>query len=179
MAHGTRPDRRRTSRSAPPAQPRASPRPVEGDDRAGIPASLHRDRRGRRRQRRDARKRQSSRAAVGAASWVWRPGDSMVTRNAADRRGGRLFRAHVPRDRECVEALMDLCSLARRQALDRVERVTQFTAFEIRAPPPCPAGANEEQAQRLLQRAETTCLVTNSLKAAPRLEASVEVVATR
>jgi uncharacterized OsmC-like protein len=38
--------------------------------------------------------------------------------------------------------------------------------------------ANEEQAQRLLQRAETTCLVTNSLKAAPHLDASVEVAAT-
>jgi uncharacterized OsmC-like protein len=63
--------------------------------------------------------------------------------------------------------------------LDRVERITQFTAFEIRARLRSPAGANEEQARRLLQRAETTCLVTNSLKAAPHLEASVEVMAVR
>lgn len=63
--------------------------------------------------------------------------------------------------------------------LDRVERVTQFTAFEIRAHLRVPAGANEEQAKRLLQRAETTCLVTNSLKASPHLEASVEVMAVR
>jgi peroxiredoxin-like protein len=63
--------------------------------------------------------------------------------------------------------------------LDRVERVTQFTAFEIRAHLRLPAGANEEQAKRLLQRAETTCLVTNSLKASPHLEASVEVMSVR
>ena len=61
--------------------------------------------------------------------------------------------------------------------LDRVERVMQFTEFHIRARLRVPAGANEEQAQRLLQRAEQTCLVTNSLKAASHVEASVEVMA--
>jgi organic hydroperoxide reductase OsmC/OhrA len=63
--------------------------------------------------------------------------------------------------------------------LDRVERVTQFTELHIRARLRVPAGANEEQAQRLLQRAEQTCLVTNSLKATSHLEASVEVIATQ
>ena len=63
--------------------------------------------------------------------------------------------------------------------LDRVERVTQFTAFEIRARLRVPAGANEEQARRLLQRAEQTCLVTNSLKAASHLDASVEMESSR
>lgn len=62
--------------------------------------------------------------------------------------------------------------------LDRVERVTQFTGFQIRARLSVPAGVNVEQAQRLLVRAEQTCLVTNSLKATSHLEASVEVVAT-
>lgn len=59
--------------------------------------------------------------------------------------------------------------------VDRVDRVTQFTAFDIRATLRVPAGANVEQAQRLLVRAEETCLVTNSLKVAPHLEANVEV----
>lgn len=60
--------------------------------------------------------------------------------------------------------------------VDRVERVTQFTALEIRARLRVTAGANAEQAQRLLVRAEETCLVTNSLKAKPHLDAAVEVV---
>lgn len=59
--------------------------------------------------------------------------------------------------------------------VDRVERVTQFTAIEIRARLRVPTGANAEQAQRLLRRAEETCLVTNSLKVAPHLDAAVEI----
>ena len=59
--------------------------------------------------------------------------------------------------------------------LDRVERVTQFTSFRVRAALRVPAGANEEQAKRLLARAEQTCLITNSLKGSSHLEAQVEV----
>jgi organic hydroperoxide reductase OsmC/OhrA len=59
--------------------------------------------------------------------------------------------------------------------LDRVERVTQFTSFRVHASLRVPAGANEEQARRLLARAEQSCLITNSLKGASHLEASVEV----
>jgi uncharacterized OsmC-like protein len=58
--------------------------------------------------------------------------------------------------------------------LDRIERVTQFTGFLIRASLRVPAGVDEEQARRLLARAEQTCLVTNSLKAACHLELEVE-----
>jgi organic hydroperoxide reductase OsmC/OhrA len=58
--------------------------------------------------------------------------------------------------------------------VDRLERVTQFTALEVRARLRVPAGTQEEQALRLLQKAEETCLVTNSLKAPCHLEASVE-----
>jgi organic hydroperoxide reductase OsmC/OhrA len=60
--------------------------------------------------------------------------------------------------------------------VDRVERVTQFTTFLVRARLRVPAGTNQEQAERLLARAEQTCLVSNSLKAESHLEASVEVV---
>lgn len=59
--------------------------------------------------------------------------------------------------------------------LDRVERVTQFTALQIQARLRVPPGANEDQARRLLAKAEETCLVTNSLKVRPHLEAVVEV----
>ena len=61
--------------------------------------------------------------------------------------------------------------------VDRVDRVTQFTAFEIRAHLRVPPGAKEDQALRLLTKAEDTCLVTNSLKVKPHLEAVVDVEA--
>jgi len=57
--------------------------------------------------------------------------------------------------------------------LDRVERVTQFTGFLVRASLRVPAGTSEEQARRLLARAEQSCLVTNSLKGTTHLEAEV------
>jgi uncharacterized OsmC-like protein len=61
--------------------------------------------------------------------------------------------------------------------VQRVERVTQFTALEVRARLRVPAGVNEDQAKRLLVKAEETCLVTNSLKVRPHLDAVVEVEA--
>jgi organic hydroperoxide reductase OsmC/OhrA len=61
--------------------------------------------------------------------------------------------------------------------VDRVERVTQFTQFAIRARLRVPPGTKEDQALRLLTRAEDTCLVTNSLKVKPRLEVVVDVEA--
>lgn len=62
--------------------------------------------------------------------------------------------------------------------VERVERVTQFTGFAVRARLRVPAGADEAQAHRLLVKAEQSCLVTNSLKGAAHLEAAVEIVAS-
>jgi organic hydroperoxide reductase OsmC/OhrA len=59
--------------------------------------------------------------------------------------------------------------------LDRVEHVTAFTQFLVHACLEIAAGGNEEQARRLLARAEQSCLVTNSLKASVHLEAEVRV----
>jgi organic hydroperoxide reductase OsmC/OhrA len=59
--------------------------------------------------------------------------------------------------------------------LDRVERVTQFTQFEVRARLSVPAGTDEDQARRALDRAERGCLITHSLKAAVRFHAEVAV----
>lgn len=58
--------------------------------------------------------------------------------------------------------------------LDRVERVTQFTGFTVRAALQVPHGTDEEQARRLLEKAEHACLVTNSLKAATHLEVVID-----
>ena len=59
--------------------------------------------------------------------------------------------------------------------VDRVDRVTQFTALDVRARLRVPAGSKEDQAQRLLVKAEETCLVTNTLKVQPHLESIVEL----
>jgi organic hydroperoxide reductase OsmC/OhrA len=58
--------------------------------------------------------------------------------------------------------------------LERVERQPQFTAFLVRASLQVPAGTNEEQALRLLERAEQSCLITHSLKGTSHLEAKVQ-----
>lgn len=62
--------------------------------------------------------------------------------------------------------------------LERVDRVTQFTRFVVRARLHVPADTDEEKARRVLARAEQSCLITNSLKAPSHLEASIEVEAT-
>jgi organic hydroperoxide reductase OsmC/OhrA len=59
--------------------------------------------------------------------------------------------------------------------LDRVERVTQFTAFSVRASLTVPAGTDVDRARSLLEKAEKVCLIANSLKAQAKLEATVEV----
>jgi organic hydroperoxide reductase OsmC/OhrA len=59
--------------------------------------------------------------------------------------------------------------------VDRVDRVTQFTALDVRARLKVPSGAQKDQAPRLLAKAEETCLVTNSLKVRPHLEFEVEI----
>ena len=59
--------------------------------------------------------------------------------------------------------------------VDRVDRVTQFTVLEVHARLKVAPGVNEDQARRLLAKAEETCLVTNSLKIRPHLDAVVEI----
>jgi organic hydroperoxide reductase OsmC/OhrA len=59
--------------------------------------------------------------------------------------------------------------------LERVDGVTQFTRIDIRARVEIPAGASVDQATRVATKAESTCLITRSLKAAVRLD--LEVVA--
>src|SRR6185503_2024315 len=59
--------------------------------------------------------------------------------------------------------------------LDRVEGVTQFTDFLVRASLEVPAETSEGLARRVLQRAEDSCLIVNSLRGTSRLAISVEV----
>ena len=59
--------------------------------------------------------------------------------------------------------------------LDRVDNVTRFTEFHLRARLQVPDGTTEAQAQRVIEKAEQTCLVANSLNAVVHLEGTVEV----
>jgi peroxiredoxin-like protein len=58
--------------------------------------------------------------------------------------------------------------------LDRVDNVTRFTRFDIRARLTVPAGTDEHKATRLLQKAESVCLITNSLNAEKHLQVEIE-----
>lgn len=59
--------------------------------------------------------------------------------------------------------------------LDKVERSMQFTGFRLRVRLVVPPGIREGKAERLLEMAEKSCLITNSLKAESTLEAEVVV----
>ena len=61
-----------------------------------------------------------------------------------------------------------------RGTLDRVDGKMRFTRFETHAKLHVPAGADVERAKKLLEKAEHTCLVANSLNSERHL--TVEVV---
>lgn len=58
--------------------------------------------------------------------------------------------------------------------LERKDHVSRFTAFTVRARLEVPADADEARATRLLEKADATCLVTNSLSSEIRLETEVK-----
>jgi organic hydroperoxide reductase OsmC/OhrA len=62
--------------------------------------------------------------------------------------------------------------------LDRIDRVTQFTEFEVLAHLTVPDSTNAELARRALEKAEQNCLISNSLKGTVRLRPVVEVEET-
>jgi peroxiredoxin-like protein len=59
--------------------------------------------------------------------------------------------------------------------LDRVERVTQFTEFRTRVWLRVPSDLDRQRAERLLRKAEETCLISNSLKGAHHLELTIGI----
>jgi peroxiredoxin-like protein len=59
--------------------------------------------------------------------------------------------------------------------LDRVDRTTQFTRFEIHAHLTVPSETDGERARVLLEKAERGCLITNSLKGDAHLTAEIAV----
>jgi peroxiredoxin-like protein len=59
--------------------------------------------------------------------------------------------------------------------LDRVERVTRFTAIAVNATLTVPAGTDPAKAEKLLHKAEQSCLITNSLIADSTLTTTIDV----
>jgi organic hydroperoxide reductase OsmC/OhrA len=62
-----------------------------------------------------------------------------------------------------------------RGTLDRVEGKMRFTRFETHAKLHVPPGADIERARKLLEKAEATCLVANSLTSERHLKLEVVV----
>ena len=59
--------------------------------------------------------------------------------------------------------------------LARIEGTTKFTDFKVEATLHVTRGTNEEKAQRILEKAEAACLITNSLSGLTHLTAVVSV----
>jgi len=57
--------------------------------------------------------------------------------------------------------------------LDRVDGKTRFTAFQVHAKLVTPQGVDGDKAVRLLEKAESSCLITNSLSAQTHLTTEV------
>ena len=60
--------------------------------------------------------------------------------------------------------------------LEKVERLSQFTEFYLRARLRVPADTRLEKAERLLKKAEAGCLITNSMLADVHLDTYIELV---
>lgn len=60
--------------------------------------------------------------------------------------------------------------------LERIDRVTQFTEFHVKAILHIPPRSNAAKARKILEKANTHCLITNSLKGHEFVDAKVIVV---
>lgn len=59
--------------------------------------------------------------------------------------------------------------------LDRVERTTRFTGMTLRVELVLPAGGDPAKADKVLEKAKTACLVSNSLACPVSLEKAVHI----
>jgi peroxiredoxin-like protein len=57
--------------------------------------------------------------------------------------------------------------------LDRVDRLTQFTSFTVSVTLTVPAGTDVDKVQRLLEKSEAGCLITNSLRGETHLKTEI------
>ena len=59
--------------------------------------------------------------------------------------------------------------------LDRVDRKTRFTEYHLKATLHLPPGSNEVKAHKILEKANSNCLVTNSLNGTEYVDALIVV----
>jgi len=59
--------------------------------------------------------------------------------------------------------------------LERIDRVTRFTEFHLKANVTVQPGTAEEKVLRLMHKSEQNCLVTRSLNAEVHLDATVQI----
>ena len=83
------------------------------------------------------------------------------------------FRAIAKASKLSWISLRRLCDVT--GTLDRVDRVMQFTRFDMTAHLVVPAGEDTDRARHALEKAERNCLITSSLKASIALETTVEI----
>ena len=57
--------------------------------------------------------------------------------------------------------------------MDRVDRELRFTEYHIKATLHVPAGSDESKARRILEKADSNCLITNSLNGIEHVDATV------
>jgi len=62
--------------------------------------------------------------------------------------------------------------------VDRIERVTRFSEIILRARLQVPDGTDQEKARRVLEKAERSCLISNSLSVPVHLEADIHMART-
>lgn len=60
--------------------------------------------------------------------------------------------------------------------LDRVDRVTLFTGFEIHATLSIPKSTDEHKARQILEKSESACLISNSLSGKKTLHINLQRV---
>jgi uncharacterized OsmC-like protein len=58
-----------------------------------------------------------------------------------------------------------------------LEKITRFTEFNLRVVLDIPQGTNEQKSMRILEKAEHSCLITNSMTSKINLNAEVRVAA--
>jgi organic hydroperoxide reductase OsmC/OhrA len=61
--------------------------------------------------------------------------------------------------------------------LDRIDRTTRFVAFDVRARLHVPRGTDPDRARQVLEKAERSCLISNSLSGAIHLIPTIDVAA--
>jgi uncharacterized OsmC-like protein len=102
----------------------------------------------------------------------------MVARKPPRRRRKRLFHLTFRAVARVSKLAWTSLECETMGTLDRIDRTTRFTRFDISARLTVPPEIDAERARVVLEKAERGCLITNSLKGEPHLSVEVAVAPT-